>query len=87
MQAIVDCNAGPWNEGEVCSSCRAIYGVKHPLVIPKEVEHTIPILSANFLLTGLVSLLTKVPSGYSKKQNGLSSFLASLPRDASWEAS
>lgn len=56
-------------------------------VIPEEVEHTIPILSANFLLMGLVCLLTKVPSGYNKKQNGLFSFLASLPKDASWEAS
>lgn len=56
-------------------------------MIPEEVEHTIPILSANLLLTSLVSLLTKVPSGYSKKQNGLFSFLAFLPRDARWEAS
>jgi hypothetical protein len=43
---------------------------------------TIPILSANFLLVGRVSLLTSVPSGYTRKHNGVFSLSASRAREA-----
>lgn len=47
---------------------------------------TIPTLSANFLLIGLVCWLTSVPSGYKMKQRGLSSSSARLPNAARLEA-
>lgn len=44
--------------------------------------HTIPILSANFLLIGLVSLLTSVPSGYNMNVKGVSCCSACRPKNA-----
>lgn len=44
-----------------------------------QAQLTIPILSANFLLIGRVSLLTRVPSGYKMKANGVSSRSAVVP--------
>jgi hypothetical protein len=48
--------------------------------------HTIPILSAYFLLMGLVSQLTNVPSGNSINVRGLSFCSACLPSDANRDA-
>jgi hypothetical protein len=47
---------------------------------------TILVLSANFLLIGLVISLTSVPSGYIMRQRGLSSSSALFPRVARLEA-
>lgn len=45
----------------------------------REPRLTMPILSANFLLRGFVSLLTNVPSGYRMNVNGESCVSARRP--------
>ena len=81
-------SGGLWILAVASSSCLTIFIYTKSFVKPHERRKclTIPILSANFLLWGRVSLLTRVPSGYNMKQRGFPSFSASLPRNAKWVA-
>jgi hypothetical protein len=60
--------------------------ISQEIIIIKGWVHTIPILSAYFLLMGLVLLLTRVPSGNSMSVRGLSLCSAHLPNDANRDA-
>jgi len=74
-------NVGPWISVTRCASCHSVSRISGKNITPKQAL-TMPIFSAYFLLLGLVSLLTSVPSGYKMKHNGFPSLSASLPRDA-----
>jgi hypothetical protein len=61
--------------------------VQHEFAIDvRRIKLTIPILSANLLLIGLVVSLTSVPSGYIMKQRGSFSSSTRFPKVARLEA-